>query len=82
MSLARQGKAPEQIPSRSLAERDILVETLSDIPAQHRLLIILELNEAAACRGVLHVTGSVDEMIRYMLDEFKLEKAQQFLREL
>ena len=78
LRLARQGQAPEQFPSFTLAERDALLETLSNICAQHGHLIILELNEAGACRGVLHGARSVDEMIRYMMDEFKLDRAKQF----
>lgn len=82
LRLARQGQAPEQFPSLTLAERDALLETLSNISAQYRLLITLELNEAGACRGVLHGARSVDEMIRYMLDEFKLDRAKQFIPQL
>ena len=79
LKLARQGRAPEQFASYTLAERDALLETLSNISAQHRVLIILELNEAGACRGVLHGARSVDEMIRYMLDEFKRPRAKQLM---
>ena len=79
LKLARQGQPPEQFPSLTLAERDLQLETLSNISAQNRALIILELNEAGACRGVLHGARSVDEMIRYMLDEFKLDRAKQFI---
>ena len=77
LKAARQGKAPEQFPSFTLAERDALLETLGNISAQHRVRIILELNEAGACRGVLHGARSVDEMIRYMLDESKLYRSKQ-----
>ena len=73
---ARQGRAPEQFPSLTLAERDAWLEMLSNISAQYRLFIILELNEAGACRGVLNGARSVDEMIRYMVDEIKLAKAK------
>jgi hypothetical protein len=80
--LARQGQAPEQFPSLTLAERDALLETFSNISAQHRTRIILELNEAGACRGVLHGARSVDEMIHYMLDEIQLAKSKQMIPQL
>ena len=82
LRLARQGQAPEQFPSFTLAERDAMLETLGNISAQHRLLIVLELNEAGACRGVLHGARSVDEMIQYMLDEIKLAKSKQMIPQL
>ena len=76
LKIARLGRAPEQFPSLTVAERDVWLEMLSNLSAQNRHFIILELNEAGACRGVLHGARSVDEMIRYMVDEIKLAKAK------
>ena len=68
---SRKGLPPAEAATLTIAERDALALGLAKLSVQYRSLITLELNESGACRGVLHGAGSVDEMIKYMLEEYK-----------
>ena len=68
---ARRGMPAPRTRTLTLTERDDLVKAFSFASTQYFDMFGLQLNESGACRGVLHGARSVDEMYRYMLDEFK-----------
>jgi prefoldin subunit 5 len=66
---SRSGLPPSQLAYLTLDRRDALLHALAAIYSDSNILVVLELNEAGACRGVLHNARTVDEMIQYMIQE-------------
>lgn len=65
----RHGLAPAQLAHFTLAQRDDLLHALATIYSDLNIILVLELNEAGACRGVLHHASTVDQMVNTMLHE-------------
>jgi hypothetical protein len=55
----------------TLEQRDAFLQAMASLSLALRIEILLELNEAGACRGVLHGAHSVDEMLQFMIEEDK-----------
>ncbi len=69
---ARRGMSPPRARYMTLPERDAFVKAFSSASTQYMEMFGLQLDESGACRGVLHGARTVDEMYRYMVEEFKL----------
>ncbi len=68
---SRQGLPPSEALSLNLAQREEFLQAYASLSNALRITILLELNEAGACRGVLHGAHSVDQMLQFMLEEDK-----------
>ena len=68
---SRQGLPPSKAVYLSLTQRDAYLQAYANLSNAYAIMIVLELNEGGACRGVLHGAHSVDEMFQYMLEEDK-----------
>jgi hypothetical protein len=68
---ARRGMPPARARYLTLAERDDLLKAFSFASTQYYDMFGLQLNESGACRGVLHGARTVEEMYRFMIEEFK-----------
>ena len=71
LNRSRQGLLPPQAFLLTLAQRGAYLQAYATLSNAFRIMILLQLNEAGACRGVLHGAHSVDEMFQYMLEEDK-----------
>ncbi len=71
---ARKGLSPDRARVLTLTERDALLRAFSVADTQYLYMINLQLDERGACRGVLHGARSVENMYRFMLDEFEPAK--------
>ena len=68
---SRQGLPPAKALFLTLAQREAFLQAYATLSNAYRIMILLQLNEGGACRGVLHGAHSVDEMFQYMLEEDK-----------
>ena len=68
---SRQGLPPSEARFMTLEQRDAFLQAMASLSLALRIEILLELNEAGACRGVLHGAHSVDEMLQFMIEEDK-----------
>ena len=66
---SRNGLPPAQLDHFTLDQRDALLHAMAALHSDSNILLVLELNEAGASRGVLNNARTVDEMIKYMLNE-------------
>jgi hypothetical protein len=66
---SRSGLPPAQLAYFTLDQRDALLHDMAALYSDSNIVLVLELNEAGACRGVLHNARTVDEMIHDMIDE-------------
>ena len=82
LRLRHGGLSDARLEYFTVLERDALLERLSDNLSGLRRVAVLELNESGACRGVLHGARTVDEMIRYMVEEGEHSSLQQTLNDL
>jgi hypothetical protein len=64
-----QGVPPAQLQFFTLAERDALLNALTQASTGVDNLLDLELTESGACRGALNGAGSVDEIFHYIQNE-------------
>ena len=73
---SRNGLPSNQLDHLTLDQRDALLHAMAALHSDSNILLVLELNEAGACRGVLHNARTVDEMISYMIHEIEQFNAQ------